>query len=176
MTYFSSALVLSGSTPAELANKAILAYDNRLETVPFTVSSSDSAYPASNLANRSTAYFWKAATAGTITITVTNGSQPIDYIGIARHNLNQLGKSLEILFDGVTVFGPAIPSANQAILFSFSEASPTTVTIRITGGAANALIGYLAIGHAIRLQRGIYVGHTPMPFGRDRDWETESPD
>ncbi len=168
MTYFSSALVTSSSAHAGLENNAIIAYENRLESVPYTVSSSSPIYPASNLANKSTAFFWMAGTTGTVTISITNGSQPLDYMGIARHNLNQLGKSLEVKFDGITIFGPAIPTENQAILFTFDEASPSTITIEISGGTGMALIGYLALGNAIRLQHGIYVGHTPIKFGRDR--------
>ena len=166
MTVISSALVLQAPTAEE--GRPIIGWDNRLQSVPFTVSTASPDFPASNLPNPSTSFPWKSASNGAQTITISNGGAPVDYIGIARHNLNQSGRTLTIRFNGAIVYGPAIPSRNQALMFFFGGASPETIIIEIGAGSSPAVLGYLALGQALVLQRGIYVGHTPITYARDR--------
>lgn len=165
MTVISNALVLSR---AEQEGRPIIGWDNRLASVPFSVTSSAAAFPASNLFVPATSFPWKSTGNAAQTITITNGGAPVDYIGIARHNLNQSGRTLTIRFNGTIVYGPQIPARNQCLMFFFGGAVPETITITLGAGSSPAVIGYLAFGQALMLQRGIYVGHTPITYGRDR--------
>lgn len=124
------------------------------------------------------AYFGKAddwpatiSTQGVVpdqTVTINTGGQQVDYIGIAKHNLNQIGLTVAIKYNGITVV-PAQPvSEKQALLFLNNIASPDTVELVISGATSPPRIAVLYVGKALRLQRNIYVGHTPISYGRNR--------
>lgn len=134
--------------------------------------------PIGNKIKLQAAYFGKAddwpaqiQTAGEIpaqTITINTGGQQVDYIGIAKHNLNQIGLTVAIKYNGITVV-PAQPvSEKQALLFLNNIASPDTVELIISGATSPPRIAVLYVGKALRLQRNIYVGHTPISYGRNR--------
>lgn len=165
MAVISSALVL---TKSEQMGRPIIGWDNRLLAVPFSITSSQVGFPASNLSVPSTAFPWKSTSAAAQVITITNGGAPVDYIGIARHNLNQSGRSITIRFNGTVVYGPQIPSTNQCLMFFFGGAVPETITITLSAGTSPAVLGYLAFGQALMLERSIYVGHTPITYARQR--------
>jgi len=124
------------------------------------------------------AYFGKAddypaviATQGVIkdqTITINTARQEVDYIGIAKHNLNQIGLTVTIKYNGITVVPAQSVSDKQALLFLNNIASPDTVEIIISGATSPPRIAVLYVGKALRLQRNIYVGHTPISYGRKR--------
>lgn len=164
--HISSALVLTG---VQLSNNAgIIAYDNLVTFDSVSATSDTLTAPITNLANPATAFTWEASSAATQTITVQSDGREADYIGIARHNLNQLGLTLEIKFNGVTVLPAQSVSDNQSLLFLFNVASPTTIELVITGATVAPKIAVLYAGKSIRLQRNIYVGHTPITYGRNR--------
>ena len=105
---------------------------------------------------------------GGVIITAQTAGQQIDYIGIARHNLDQIGLTVTVKYNGITVI-PATPvSSIQAILFLLNEATPVTVEIIIKGATVAPQIGVIYIGKALRLERDIYVGHSPINYSRDR--------
>jgi hypothetical protein len=146
----------------------VIGYINYATPTTLSASSELVGSPASSMTNPSTAFRWIASGSGTQTITINTASQEIDYIGIARHNLNQFGLTVEIKYDGTTVVQPTSVSDNQAILFLQGVAAPSTVEIIISGATDAPSIAVLYIGKSIRLQRNIYVGHTPINYGRDR--------
>lgn len=124
------------------------------------------------------AYFGKADdypanifTAGVIpdqTITLDTAGQVVDYIGIARHNLNQVGLTVAIKYNGITVVEPQAISEKQALLFLNNQATPDTIEIIISGATVPPRISVLYAGEATKLERSIYVGHTPITMGRQR--------
>lgn len=101
-------------------------------------------------------------------LTINTSGQDIDYIGIARHNLDQQGLTMTVKYDGVEVIPASGVSSKQAIIFLTQLAAPNTVTIEIDGAITAPSIAVLYVGLSIRLQRNIYVGHTPITYGRDR--------
>lgn len=165
-TVISSALVLSSA--ALQTNAAIIAFDNVVNFDNVSATSETLRGQITNLANPATAYAWTAADTADQTITVMADGREVDYIGIARHNLNQAGLTVEIKFNGVTVLTPRTVTAEQSQLFLFNVAAPTEVQIIISGATDPAKIAVLYIGKAIRLERNIYVGHTPITYGRQR--------
>lgn len=149
-------------------NNAALCYVNYATFNNLSASSELEANPATNMANPATAFGWIAADTSTQTITIAAGAQEVDYIGIARHNLDQVGLTITIKYDGVIVVPAQSVSSNQALLFLQGVASPSSVEIVIEGATTPPRISVLYIGKCTRLQRGLYVGHTPITYGRER--------
>jgi len=166
MTYISGGLVLSQQP--ENSQFGLIGYLNNFNESDITATSSNVNNPASNLANTSTSYRWRASSGADQVITIQNNGQVVSYVGIARHNLNAIGASISISFDGNTVVPSTQVNQNQALLFNTNEASPNTITINISGASAAASIAVLYAGPVLRLQRSIYVGHTPITMGENR--------
>ncbi len=165
-TVISSSLVLSSEVLR--TNAGVIGFENIVSFDTISCTSETLQNPVTNMANAATAYTWEAANTSTQTITIQSDGREIDYIGIARHNLDQPNLLVSIKYNGVTV-SPAQPiSSNQAILFLLNSASPTTIEIVIQSAAVAPRIAVLYVGKALKLQRNIYVGHTPITYGRDR--------
>jgi hypothetical protein len=164
-TVIGSALVVS---PFVSGDKGVLCYENIVTADNISATSSTIENPITNIANPVTAYLWEAGSTSTQTIAIDSDGAEVDYIGIARHNLNQIGLTVSIKYNGTTVVQPQAISDTQAILFLRGIATPTTIEIVITGATEAAKIGVLYIGKKLELQRGLYVGHTPVTYGRDR--------
>lgn len=103
-----------------------------------------------------------------IKINVNTAGQSVDYIGIARHNLNQISLTVTVRYNGITVVNAVPISDVQALLFLQNEAVPDNVEIIIKGATIAPQIGVIYIGKSLRLERNIYVGHTPITYGRNR--------
>ena len=149
-------------------NAGVIGYHNLLNVNNVTATSSLASNPITNVANPATAHTWEASSAATQTITVNIAGQTIDYIGIARHNLNQIGLTVTLKYNGITIVPATSISNIQALLFLQNEATPDTVEIIIEGATDAPQIGVIYVGKSLRLQRNIYVGHTPITYGRNR--------
>ena len=170
--FLNNALVLSLEQISDNASR--LCYKNIVSASTITATSflteGSITYPPSNMANPATAFGWEAADTATQTITIDNATAAkIDYIGIARHNLAQAGLTVEIKFNGITVEQPQPIGDAQALLFLFEQASPATIEIIIDGATDPAKVAVIYCGESLRLERNIYVGHTPITYGRDRN-------
>ncbi|ARQ01881.1 hypothetical protein [Pseudorhodoplanes sinuspersici] len=169
MIVISSSLVLSESdlTP----DHPIVGYRN-IVTVDNTVADSENPlYPVTNLANPPTHLRWQAAAAVLQYITITTDSaDPIDYVGIARHNFGsgEIAVSIEV-DDGsgyVEVIPPVIPGDDSPLLFRFTAGSFVSVRIKLAAGAAVPRASVLHVGKLLVLPSKIWQDHTPIPFGR----------
>lgn len=165
-TVISGNLVLTGVQ--DNGNAGALCYQSIINVNNVTATSSLSTNPVTNVSNPATAYTWEATSAATQTITIQSGGQTVDYIGIARHNLNQIGLTVAIKYNGLTIVSGVTIGQAQAILFLQNEATPTTIEIIISGATTAPQIGVIYAGKSLRLQRNIYVGHTPITYSRDR--------
>lgn len=163
--FISSGLTLS---PAVSPNYGIIGYKNYATTTNLSATSETAQNPVTNMANPATAYRWEASSNASQVLTINTSGQDIDYIGIARHNLDQQGLTMTVKYDGVEVIPASGVSSKQAIIFLTQLAAPNTVTIEIDGATTAPSIAVLYVGLSIRLQRNIYVGHTPITYGRDR--------
>jgi hypothetical protein len=168
MSYMSNALVTGAQKVT--ANTGKLCFHNIVSPSAIAATSEASfRYPASNMANPATAFGWEAADTTDQTITIQNPTRTaIDYLGIARHNLGQLGLTISIRFDGALVMPETPIGEQQSLLFLFSEATPSEVSITISGATTPAKIAVIYCGMSLSLQRNIYIGHTPISYGRDR--------
>lgn len=181
MIIISDDLVLSSTGDEETnSNSPLIGWDNLVTIDNITASSEDVDYPAVNLANPITSPIarWQATTTAMQTITFAiNSIEDVDYVGIARHNLgtNQNSVIIEGSTDGGTASGwfelvqeVLLPNDAPAI-FRFTPQSLTHVRIVIGAGASGsdpAEIAVAYVGKLLPLQRRIYVGHTPINYGR----------
>jgi hypothetical protein len=146
-----------------------LCYQNIVTSGTVTATSEKAGFPDSNMSNSSTQFGWEASTTADQTITIDNSDRlEIDYIGIARHNLSQSGLEVRVRFEAVTVIDWQPVSDNQTILFLFTVATPDTIYIDIRGITNAAKVSVVYAGQSLQLERNIYVGHTPINYGRDR--------
>lgn len=163
---FSSNIVLSPTVTLN-DNAGLIAWQNRVTSANVTATSELISAPITNVSNPATAFGWHAETTATQTITITLDGQEIDFVGIAKHNLNQIGLTVDVRLNGVSVLFSS-NFTEQAILFVLNTASPSTVEIVISGATVAPKIAVVYVGKAMKLERNIYVGHTPMNYGRNR--------
>jgi len=160
------------------ADNPIVGYVNLVTTGNVTSNTAAAGYPVSNLANPSTALKWIGETdspAADEYITIAADTVELcDYIGIAGHNFwsGQIPVSIEVLDvdaspqDWVEVISEAIPPNDGPLLFRFSPQAIAAIRIRLQPGVAAPMAAVVYLGNLLVLQRRIYVGHTPMPYGR----------
>lgn len=160
------------------ADNPLIGYDNLVTTLTVTSTTAAEGFPATNLANPSTNLRW----VGTLSspeadeyVTVSNGGvEPIDYVAVARHNLfsAQIAVSVEVLdVDAspdtwVEIVAPVILPNDGPALFRFAKLAYAGVRLRLQPGSAAPTVAVMYAGELLVLQRRIYVGHTPIPYGR----------
>ena len=144
-----------------ISNRAnIYASTNELPTNPSYLTSTPS-----------TAERWKQSEATTHIWAMSNvSSSPVDYVGIAAHR-GLIGRQVEVraVIDGVltTVFGPQLILSSDSIFVFFPECTPTIVYAVFESDEAFSFeIGIINVGKTVFLPRNIYVGHTPITYGR----------
>ena len=162
-----SGVVLSEFITPEFS-QAIICFDNVLGVDNVSATSASADNPITNIANASTSFLWEAGSTSSQTITINSDGRDIDYVGLARHNLNQPGLTIEVKFNGVTVLQPQAVPNRDALLLILAVATPTTIQIVISGAQVAAKVAVVYAGKSLILERGLYVGHTPITYGRDR--------
>jgi hypothetical protein len=152
-------------------NAPLLCWRNLVDSGNIAASSAETMQPVVNLASPSTAFAWQATSNADQTITITVSRDRVDYVGIARHNFGsgteiriqtELGGSAATIVDWTAV-NPDV----QALLYTFPEASPDSIVIGIRNAAEAVRVGVVYVGLATALERNIYVGHTPITYGRN---------
>jgi len=124
-------------------------------------------YPATNLANPSTVSLWRSAVTTTQYVTI-NATGTADYMGLARHNLSGATVSVEE-FDGSDwneVFAEQVLGSNAPAIMRFASTAASGFRLKIQNAAEEPEIAILYVGELLELQRRIYVGHTPITYGR----------
>lgn len=172
----SQALVLSEQVEGS-ADAPLLGWQNLVTVGGITADEEDADFPATNLANPSTALFWKAETTGDQYLTFTlSGTDLVDYIGIARHNLGtgQVTVSVEIS-DGESpetwteVAPEFIPAGDQPIVIRFDEEQPPAIRIKLQPGSVIPRMAVVYVGKLLRLPRGVQPGLVPMLWAASDD-------
>jgi hypothetical protein len=157
------------------ANNPLIGWHNLAASSPISASSAAGGFPVSNLANPATHLRWVAGAATPdqhVRIDV-NSVEPLDYLAIARHNLAsaQIPVSIERLVSTgpdvwAALVGPVLLPNDSPALFRFAPQGLTSIRIRMQPGLAAPTIAALYAGKLLVLQRRIYVGHTPINYGR----------
>ena len=164
--YISQALALTLAATTD-NDAGIIGYDNLLTITNVAATSEAVNYPATNLANPSTASFWRSAVTTTQYVTV-NATGTADYVGLARHNLTAATVSVEA-YDGSTwneIFAEQVLGSNAPAMLRFTSTAASGFRLKIQNATAAPEIAILYVGELLELQRRIYVGHTPITYGR----------
>ena len=168
-TVIGSALVLSQQPPSLAPNNGLLCWRNLVTPLDITTTSETPENPKENLANPSTSFAWQATSTADQDIDIEIGGRTIDFVGIAGHNLQQDAEiRLQVIVDGSTftiLDFDEVEIRSQAILFFINTASPDQVRLTIRGNDEPPRIAVLSIGQATRMERPLYVGHTPITMG-----------
>lgn len=157
-------------------NAGVIGWQNFVTYESVTADSSSSLFPVTNLANPDTTLRWLSLITTVQYITVDVSPEDlIDYVGIARHNLGSgaIKVSVEAFISGVWVeqYPQFTPTKDSPLVMRFLPVSADNVRIKLepTAGVAPT-IAALYVGKLLQLQRRIYVGHTPLPYGRETDY------
>lgn len=160
------------------ANNPVFGRGNLVTVDNIETTTEEPANPATFMANPSTNLRWIGLTGSPaadeyVTLTI-NATDPVDYIAIARHNLGsaQIAVSVEY-FDPTAspdtweeLIAPVMLATDGPALFRFPPANYSALRLRLQPGDDAPTIAVVYAGPLLVLQRRIYVGHTPMPFGR----------
>ena len=181
MIYISDNIVLD-SGRRFTANNPRLCYSDVVRFSDLTVTSQEALYPITNVTNPSTDFFWSATSTDEQVIESIFPLRDIDYVGIARHNLTSAQLKIELLLQNDIWFNPFIdldlpieeqdPLVNifsaSSLLFLFTKYVAKGLRLTITSAQTAPKISVLMAGESLVLQRSIYVGHTPITYGRSR--------
>ena len=170
-------LVLLGAESGLTLDNPIIGWSNAATISNITVTSENSNYPATNMANPATHLFWQASgdsPAPTYQyITVTGYSDNFDYAAIARHNLGSLQIPIAIGYMDsssppvfVEIIGDTLLADDGPALFRFTEQGIGNVTIRLQAGSLAAQIAVVYCGKLLVLPRKVYQGFAPINYGR----------
>lgn len=157
------------------ADNPLIGWHNLTETRAVTATSEQPDFPVSNLQNPSTILIWKAATSATQTITVdvSGEYEGVDYVAVARHNFTDIGAIVtvrgEVSAGVFETLAEARLDGNRVALFRFLRRQFISIQVIISGASAPPALAVLYVGRVLTLQRRIYVGHTPLRFGRQAD-------
>lgn len=183
----SSSLVVNSGGLDLNENSPIIGYQNLVTTDNVTATTEDPDYPASNLANTGTHLIWRSSAGSPgseeyLTVVLDTNEQ-VDYLAIARHNFGtgRYPISVEGLTDAngspadwfelvseqvLPDDGPVIFRFNPQALYAIRLKIGVTVAVEAPDPPELAV---LFVGLLLVLQRRIYVGHTPLKYGREID-------
>ena len=163
------------------ADNPVIGYENLVTASNISSTSADSNFPVTNLANPSTYLKWQGADNGSpssgndeyLTVTL-NTIEPIDYVAIAKHNFGSAQIPVSIEGDDGQGASPNWPELvtdvllpdDSPVLFRFTSQSLASVRVRLQPGTEVPNAAVLYVGKLLALQRRLYVGHTPIKYGR----------
>lgn len=170
MLVISSALVIADVADDLPLDNPVIGWHDVVTSTGVVADEAAANYPASNLANPATHLEWRGETTDEQYITITTGEvDPIDYIAVAKHNWasGEIPVSVEAFIDGdweEIVEEVMLPDDGPA-LFRFVSQSLSQIRFRLQSGSEIPKAAVIKCGKLLVLERGVYVGHTPMPHG-----------
>lgn len=178
----SSSFVVGAGEDNLDGNSPIIGYQNLVTANNVTATTSDASWPVTNLANPNTYLKWQSG-AGSPTsdeyLEVDPAtSDDMDYVGIAKHNFGSNESPISV--EGVTqapgsphdwfeLVGETLLPNNNPAIFRWTPQPLFAVRLRIQPPRIalpeTSRLAVMYLGKLLLLQRRIYVGHTPMPYG-----------
>ncbi|WOC14973.1 hypothetical protein [Pseudochrobactrum sp. MP213Fo] len=161
---------LSSETDVYLTkDDPLIAYKNYVTRANVSASSAELFNPAVNLANPSTYLKWKAAAAVPCFIKTMLPDMPVDYVGIARHNLGTAGVSISITAEkgGTTIqlLQDTLLTSDEPVLVRVERGTYESVSVALSGGSIPQTIAVLYVGELLTVPHGIPTGYTPLKHG-----------
>lgn len=155
------------------ANAGRIGYHSIVTASALSADEEAEGFPVTNLANPATypLAWWRATSTAVQYINVTASGTGIDYFGIAKHNLGSSGATVQLQgsdngTDWTDVSLEVQPGSDFVLVVQFVPANYAQWRLKLTPGSEAPYIGVLYVGTMLVLQRNIYVGHTPLPYGR----------
>ena len=161
-------------------NTPLIGYENLVTTSNISSTTETSSDPVTNLANPSTHLVWTSTQDLSpdedeyVTVDIQT-TDDVDYVAIARHNLGtaQAVVSVEGLSDESAspteweeLVGESMLADDKPAIFRFTAQALAQIRLRIQAGTEAASIGVMYVGKLLLVQRNLYVGHTPITYGR----------
>lgn len=176
----SRAIVLSAAVAALGGDRPVIGWDNRFVASGVTADSEAAGFPASNLANPSTAARWQSASTADQYVTFAiSGGDPIDYIGIARHNLGSAGVNVSVEIpdeaspgDWIEIFPAAVLAGDAPALLRFEAVFASEVRLRLQPVGTAPRIAVVYVGKLLVLPVGFEPGLVPLPFAANDEIAT----
>lgn len=171
MIVISSSVVLSQTEAVDALNPRI-GWRNIVTTANVTADEEADDEPVSNLGNPATYLAWRGTSIAQQSVMVALPvAQEVNYFAIAGHNLGSTGAS--VVFQSSTngtdweSHAPEeVPANDHCIIHEFDPVFAQYFRLLITPGSEPPSIAVWYVGKTLVLQRRIYVGHTPLPYGR----------
>lgn len=153
-------------------NAPIIAYHNAVALENITASEAAvDGFPVTELANSATHLKWRSVNANDQYLTVSDLDGEIDYVAIAGHNFGSTGAILSI--EGTTdgdAWSTIVPEFrvvdDRPIISRLGLVSLISVRVKIQPRDVAPEAAVLHVGKMLRLERNIYVPHTPITLGR----------
>lgn len=161
-----------------LTNLPIIGWNNVVTAINVDAESHPD-FPASNVANPSTALKWRHDATDSPESAIeyfrvdTSQHDVINYVAIAGHNFSSqnVAVGLELasfgspIGDAGSVIAPLVPADDGAIMFLFQTQEIEEVRIILVTGNAPAEIAVLYVGRYLVMPEGIQGSHVPLPLG-----------
>lgn len=174
----SPSLVVSAGSDDFNTNSPIIGWQTLAISGTITATTEHVDHPASNLSNPATHLYWKSDAGSpssdeVLEVAITT-SDLIDYIAIAAHNLGSAICPVTVTgyIGGVWVelISERLLASDEPAIFRFTPVSLAGIRLIIgPSQAATPLVPQVAVlytGALLLLQRRLYVGHTPITYGR----------
>lgn len=171
MIIISKSLSLSSQAILD-ANSPAVGWKNLVTRESLYSQSNHPEHPVVNLANPATNLRWESLIATEQVVgTEVLELGPIDYVGIARHNFGSINAVLQIEatdgFNWEVIVPQFILPTDAPAIIRFPPRVVTGLRLRIMPQEnVPPRMAVMYVGKLLLLERHIYVGHTPFPFGR----------
>lgn len=174
MIVISKDISLVASNPNDYdANSPAVGWHNLVTVSNVSATSANASYPVANMANPSTFLRWRSAILTTqyITVTLDEDDPPeVDYLAVQGCNFGAIGSPVcvEGLVDlsWTELSSEILIGSDRVLIFRFSPVRLTNIRLRIGASSDYPEISVLYVGKLLLLQRRIYVGHTPLNYGK----------
>lgn len=181
MIVISSSLVLSPAADNPLGTP-IFGWHNLVTPGSVAATSEDASFPATNVANPSTALRWQADAPGSPPadeyLTVSIGHvDPIDYLAVAVHNFGS--GQIPVSVEGVTQLVGSPPeldwtelvseqmlASDDPVVFRFTPQSLLAIRLRMQPGIETPTAAVLYVGKLLVAERGTHQDYTPINQAR----------
>lgn len=181
MIVLSNSLVLEEPTADFGPDNPVIGWNNIVTPTGIKATSEVTGFLDDNLGNPSTAELWKASSTADQDLTTLNvPDTDLDYVGIAKHNFGTAESTIQIegyttltndIPDWTELVQDNIPADDCPLIYRFTKDNYLGIRVRIKSNSAIPQAAVLYIGELLIMERRIYVGHTPMPYGRQTSVE-----
>lgn len=168
----SSSVVLADASSDTDGRNPRIGWHNLITTANISATQQAEDEPAVNLANPSTYLKWRGTSTATQSVFVTlSQAEEVNYFAIAKHNFGSTGATItfQSSTDATTwtdVTAPRVLSSDNVVIHEFDPVFARYFRLLIQPGTEAPSMAVMYIGEILVLQRRLYVGHTPLTYGR----------